>query len=787
MGARDSPSFGALLRTFRIAAGLSQEALAERADLSVRGISDLERGARVTPRLATVRRLAEGLGLDESAQVSLLAAARPSTPLPRPVVDQPAPDVPNPPTSLIGREPEITRLTALLARADVRLVTLTGTGGVGKTRVALEVASRMAHRFGEGVCFVELAALTDPDLVASAIAHRLGVREVPGGTLVDEIIAHLRTRQLLLILDNFEHVLPAGVVVTRIIAACPEVRVLVTSRTPLRVRGEQEWMLYPLALPSPESEDSGTWFRADAVRLFVERATAVRPDIDMAAGEARAIAELCLRLDGLPLALELAAAQVKLFPPSALLERLEERLLPLLAYGASDLPERQRTMRSTITWSYELLDSPARTLFRRLSVFAGGWTLDAAEAVVNPDGDLDVVEAMLDLVNGSIVRQGLVTTSPVRFEMLETVREFGLEQLSLSDEHAAIRAAHVAWLLGLTDQAGQEIVGPRRAFWMSRLQQDVGNLRAALAWAWSCDDPDTMIRLAAPIWHFWSISGYTDEGRTWLGRALDAQDPSPSALRAEGLYSLGSLAATRADRAGAQANLGQALSIWRTLGNQTGAGLALQMLGTHALEFGENEQAADFLEQAIDAYNSSDEMRRSPWYALALSELGVAALRVGDRERAMHLAEQGLRLQRESGSPLGEALVLVSLGDIALGQQDLAEACRRYIDGLTLLHQIGEEWYIVLLLHGFISLLVETGLLATAARVLGAQDAALRVTGRSFSGRYEDVYRVVIARLQEALGEDGLAGIRAEGASIRLEDALMEAVGEVRAWLGERR
>src|SRR6266852_4875421 len=440
--------------------------------------------------------------------------------------------LPAPLTPLVGREQEIAAVCALLWRPEVRLVTLTGTGGVGKTRLALGVAAAVNADFADGICFVALAPLIDPGLVLSTIAQALGVQEQGSRPLLEGLQDHLREKQLLLLLDNFEQVVSAAPVVAELLVAAPRLRVLMTSRTSLHLSGEHEFAVPPLSLPDlRDLPPLDRLTQYGAIRLFIERAQAVKSDFALTKENAAAIAAICHQVDGLPLAIELAAGRSKLFSPQALLPRLRNRL-KLLVGGAQDLPLRQQTLRGTIAWSYDLLDQAEKILFRRLAVFVGGCTLEAAEAVCHPDRDLegDVLDAVERLVDKSLLRQEAQADGEPRLLMLETIREYALERLAASGETEATRRRHADYYLALAEQAEPLLAGEQQVPWLNRLEQEHENLRAALTWVFQeaggadlhlkAALREQTLRLVGALWSFWYIHCHYREGKQWLQAAL---------------------------------------------------------------------------------------------------------------------------------------------------------------------------------------------------------------------------------------------------------------------------
>jgi predicted ATPase/class 3 adenylate cyclase len=511
-------------------------------------------------------------------------------------------------TPFLGRGALVTAVSDLLRRQVVRLVTLTGPGGTGKTRLAMRVAEELADDFADGVVFVDLAPLRDPALVLSAVATELGLREGEGRSLDDVVRGYLRERRTLLLLDNFEHLLAAASVVTGFLAAGPDVKVLVTSREPLHVRGEREYPIPSLALPAAvEMGDLAALEANEAVALFIDRARAVRPDVVLSRENAATVAAICSQLDGLPLAIELAAARVKVLPPSALLARLERRL-PLLTGGTRDAPERQRTLRDAIAWSYDLLRPDEQRLFRSLGVFVGGWTFEAAEAVANGDGDLDVLEGLTSLVDKSLVQLDERGPQP-RYRVLETLREFAQEELRLDpDDEAETRRAHAAFYADLAITARRGLSTGVVAD-VARVGEDLDNLRATLDWLLDSGDAETALRVAGgSLGFYWlAAGGQLTEGRAWLDRALrEGEHASPTA-RGWGLFGLTALAIHQGDSVTARSAGTACLALAREGGDQVLASSAPYVLYLVEEYEGRIEAAAALAAEALEVARNGDD------------------------------------------------------------------------------------------------------------------------------------------------------------------------------------
>jgi predicted ATPase len=658
-------TFGQLLREFRRRAGLTQAALAERAGLSARGIADLERGLRRFPYADTVEHLAEALELDSAERAAFEASAR------RHVAHPPgAQRLPTPATRLIGRERELEELADNLLRAHSRLVTVTGPGGSGKTRLALSVAERVRSSFPHGAIFVDLAPLSSSALVLPTIAQAIGLNEASGQSLTDRLADALAARHVLLVLDNCEHVASAASEIRQLLDRAPHVHVLATSRAPLHLRIEQLYPLQPLAVPATgDVQSPAALSRVPAVGLFVERAQAVQPRFVLDERNAAAVADICRRLDGLPLAIELAAARSDVLPPNALLERLQGHLALLRTDRRDDQP-RHRSLHATMSWSYELLTPEEQLLLSRLSVFAGGWTLEAAEHVCAGSSieASTVFEMLVRLVEHSLV---IVTErdGQVRYGLFETIRQFAAECLGQGDEESAVRARHRDWYLAQAEQS--TALGEADTQDAHALGAEFDNLRAGLRWSRDQMDAPHGLQLGVAVWNAWYHASMYTEGRAWFSELLQLPGASESPARVLALILAGHLAYCECDLTGGRDLAKEGLRLARSRQDATATAIALQVLGLIAYAQGDPTAARPMFEEALQL-NQSQGLRR--WQTYNRTGLAWVCLQSGEYDQARALAETNLDFYEQREDHWGIASSLRTLGLVAAAQQAFARA-----------------------------------------------------------------------------------------------------------------
>jgi predicted ATPase/DNA-binding XRE family transcriptional regulator len=762
-------SFGSLLKQHRRDAWLTQEELSERSGLSVRTIRGLERGEGHNPRPDTVDLLAHALNLSEEDHHLLVATARR-----RGVVTSSAAtslfSLPSPPTPIVGREEELTEVKNLIDGRETRLLTLRGTGGVGKTRLAVQAAREVANHFPDGVVFVALAYLGDPAFVIPTVARSLGLRESEGQNARETLNAYLREKRLLLVLDNFEHLLGAASEVADLVACSPELFVMVTSRATLRVRGEQEYLVPPLKLHRSASTPAAEKVASSpSGRLFVERARAASPAFELGEENAEQIAAICWQLAGLPLALELAAARVRFLSPSVLLSRLDRALS---TGWARDLPERQRTLRATLNWSHDLLSEPERALFRRLSVLAGGFTLEAAEAV-GASGDV-IAEEVMELL-GNLVEQSLVVAEGgARYWMLEPVRQYARERLEESGESRVASHSHATFFFTLAERAYPELRGPEQVEWLDLLDQEYGNLRAAMSWAISTDETEIAVRLGWALWVFWWLRGHKQEARQWMEALLEHN--LPASLRTIALAVVGQLGYTQGDYESGERYLRESLRLARETNDTVRVAHAAYVLGLLALRNQDLQTARSRLEEALSLFRH---LNNAPEASTVSTHLGTLLLIQGELGRAAAAMEEGLGLARKLGDRLGISNGLYCLAQVAQAGGDHDLAARRLKEGVILSEEMRDQSNLGYFVEGLAVVAGVQGEAERSARLFGAAEGLLRAVEAPVYDYYEPIrsfYERTEATVRSRLGEEAFERAAVEGQAMDFDQAVEYAL-----------
>ena len=778
-------AFGNLLKRLRIAGQLTQEELAERAGVSARLISDLERGVVQRSRRDTVEMLAVALELEETEKATFAALSRrkPAAPAREQAASAPPRNLPAQTTSFVGREREISAVTSLLLQPETRLVTLTGPGGVGKTRLAIEIAERSSEAFPDGVIFVDFSAVARSNLVLPAIGRTLDTPDGSEAGHLEEIVLAVEDGRILLVLDNLEHLVDAGPDIAGLLDRCPGMKVLATSRQILQLRAEREYPVSPLGLPQSDSHQSlEVVEQTPAIRLFVQRAEAAQPSFALTEDNAATIAEIVRRLDGLPLAIELAAARMRLLAPTELLQRLN-RSLPLLTGGPRDVPDRQQTLRAAIDWSFELLTPDEQRLFTRLAVFTGGFTLDAAEYLMDQGDSLapeETIDTLASLVEKSLIQRQAsaeeITGQPAsRFRMLETIREYGLEKLATAGDREDVRDRHAAWCVDLASQSDAGLNSPEQSEWLARLQLEQENFRAALDWAIEMGRSEMALTLSGSLLRFWVTTGQFADARRLYELALDLDPTTETAARAKVLLGIEVVSYFQGDYEAAKSYGEEGLRIYQALDERNGIGWAYGNLGLIADAEEDYSRATELYSRALEIFRELGDRTHTHFM---LGNLGLIAHFQDDQDRAADLLEESLELSRELGNQNSVAINLSNLGLVAFALGDLDRAFDLQIEAVKLRIDTGNEASLARSFDNFAVIAVERAEHERAARLFAMAEGLRLELGTALQPNDAEFNRPYVERARENLGRERFVMLWEEGAAMAAEDAIDYAVNQ---------
>jgi predicted ATPase/DNA-binding XRE family transcriptional regulator len=750
-----------MLRRHRDAVGLTQEELAERAGISTRAVSDIERGTRRLIYRDTADRLTKALrlGPEESADFEAAARGRGAA---QAVDAEERGTAPVPLTRLIGRELELARITDHLLEADARVISLVGPGGVGKTRLALEVCQGMGNAFEDGVCFIPLGDIRDPRLVLPAIASALKARHA-GDRLTSAVGAHLRGKHLLLVLDTLEHVLEAAPDIAEIVGLAPSVRLLATSRSPLRIRGERQFAVSPLSAEA-------------AFALFAERAQAVS-DSQLLEVSGPVVQEICQRVEGVPLAIELAAARVRHLPPTEILSHLKRRF-SILTGGPVDLPARQQTMAATVAWSYDLLRSAERRLLEALSVFAGGWSFESAAAVYPEDANGgELLETLSGLVDSSLVLRHNGEGDAPRYRLLDVVREYAFDRLRERVEEAGIgelQRRHAEYFLALAQVAEPHLTTREHRTWIQRLSTEAGNFRVALNWAMTSRNAAMALQLTAALWMFWRTAGAFSEGRAWLEEALSMDPKGHVRERARAVWGAGWLAYQQGDFAATAARGAELLEWARSVGDRMGVRNGVTLLGQARLAESDYGAAAGYFDEAL---NIARELAADWLVATSLLNRSTAALHTGHVGQAREMLNEAREVYEGLGDDRFIARTTLQLSYLALLEGGLQEARNQTMDALEVVAGLGDRWAVAEQLLGLTAIYAAAGDCEQAARLAGAAESVWESIGAQPSpADRASTDRWLKPALERADAAE-MAIAMAEGRAMKMMEAVRHALG----------